>query len=280
MTMSFTKQTLCKQTLCKLAGLAALALSLTLGAGCGGRAASSGDSGPANDSGLRVDRGARFDGASTPDGCSYPADGCHGKGDCKPGFVCTASTECLPDPCCPMCNGCYGRCVPTCKSNADCAKSELCQRPEGSCTTEGRCAKRPHECPELYSPVCGCDGKTYFSGPCSAHAAGVSVAAKGACKDVCNKLQKDYATLLAKAQQCCATCDEMDPCTKTVSSALGCGCPTPVNVNSKQLLKQLEGLEQQYAAAKCSPGACPGCAPPPPVPPSCRPSPSGGVCGY
>jgi hypothetical protein len=51
----------------------------------------------------------------------------------------------------------------------------------GDCKGKGNCTAKPDVCPEIFKPVCGCNGKTY-SNECFAAAAGVNVASEGACK--------------------------------------------------------------------------------------------------
>jgi len=50
----------------------------------------------------------------------------------------------------------------------------------GAADQTGVCDRIPHECPDIFAPVCGCDSKTYDH-ECLAHNAGVSVASQGEC---------------------------------------------------------------------------------------------------
>lgn len=67
-----------------------------------------------------------------------------------------------------------------CGVGIPCPLGQYCAYAPGKCGGSGVCQIPPTMCPELYAPMCGCDGKTY-SGPCQAFAAGVSVKSVGAC---------------------------------------------------------------------------------------------------
>lgn len=64
-----------------------------------------------------------------------------------------------------------------------CGPASYCQMTPQQCRIRGGsgvCITRPRICPEIYIPVCGCDGKTYPN-DCQAERAGVSVLHRGAC---------------------------------------------------------------------------------------------------
>ena len=77
------------------------------------------------------------------------------------------------------CDTSAGRIDEACRSNTDCASTELCAT--GLCEGGiGVCIERPVMCDDVNNPVCGCDGKTYQS-DCLADMAGVRLATNQPC---------------------------------------------------------------------------------------------------
>jgi hypothetical protein len=145
-------------------------------------------------------------GVPCPEGyvCDYAQNTCGVAGETG---VCRKKPENCPImPPCPMLCGCDGRvycseceawaagtdlgpndaCQPatTCGPDRPCAEGEFCDFPPGTCGGAGVCRLRPEACPDLWRPVCGCDGQTYANS-CDANFAGVDVAREGPCEKPC-----------------------------------------------------------------------------------------------
>ncbi|MEE2780365.1 MAG: hypothetical protein VYE15_07570, partial [Myxococcota bacterium] len=68
-----------------------------------------------------------------------------------------------------------------CTSDFDCADG-FCKTPYGQCGGAGECKPYAQVCPDVWTPVCGCDDNTYGN-DCDADISGVSVAYDGPCDD-------------------------------------------------------------------------------------------------
>jgi len=70
-----------------------------------------------------------------------------------------------------------------CNNDLECGRGQFCEFPLGECSGPGTCREVPEFCPDIFDPVCGCDGRTY-SNACDAASASTSLRAERECREI------------------------------------------------------------------------------------------------
>ncbi len=67
-----------------------------------------------------------------------------------------------------------------CSDSSICAAGQFCEFTANGCVGPGTCQPFPGACPQIASPVCGCDGNSYTNS-CYAYLAGQNISHTGTC---------------------------------------------------------------------------------------------------
>lgn len=144
-----------------------------------------------------------------------------------------------------------------------CPDNQVCDMRDPHCGTAdlaGQCVPLPDACPQIFAPVCGCDGQTY-SNDCERLRKGATLQHSGACRDTCERpadvgrCSTDADCIVTDQLSCCPcssggqqtaiAADQRD----TVAAWRQSCCPQPTICPAVYLCR--DGLRARCDAGQC-----------------------------
>ncbi|MFN0250721.1 MAG: hypothetical protein ACKV2T_27825 [Kofleriaceae bacterium] len=119
-------------------------------------------------------------------------------------------------------------------AGTSCSSNEFCDFARNSCGAtdeQGTCRTRPTACPDLFDPVCGCDGVVH-SNVCDANGAGTDVSAIGSCPVPAGEFTCGFRTCDLSNEFCLRTVSDRSgepdsfSCMPLPAGCTSCGCMT------------------------------------------------------
>jgi hypothetical protein len=135
-----------------------------------------------------------------------------------------------------------------------CGADQYCSTRGGSCPSKaqyGVCAEKPEVCPQIFAPVCSCDGHT-FSNACTAAAAGAAVQHQGACEQPTGPFCGGFAGIPCEGDAECID-DPSDDCDPKHGGADCGGICVPPTCDKDPCLAALCPTGTQCVERDCAP---------------------------
>ncbi len=144
-----------------------------------------------------------------------------------------------------------------CSLNSECDSADYCDKDFGNCLGTGTCEPKPTTCPDVWDPMCACDGMTY-SNECNANFAGVNVNYTGECTHTSSCYLSSDCDTGEYCQKATGDCEGIGTCAEKPTTCPDnwdpiCGCDGMTHENL--CFAHLAGVNADYSGA-CMTWSC------------------------